>query len=120
KENLLEQANIQGDKLRAGLNELLEHRLGGDDWGKGLLDGIELVGNKATKEPASSGYAKQIIALMKHEGIMMGRNSETIAGNDNSLKLSSDLSITDDEVEKIVEALKKAVATMTKEIVINI
>lgn len=114
KENLVEQANIQGDKLRAGLNELLEHPLVGDVRGKGLLVGIELVENKATKEPASSDYAKQIIALMKQEGIIMGSNSETVAGYDNILQLSPPLSITDDEVEKIVEALKKAFATLTK------
>jgi len=93
---------------------LLEHPLVGDVRGKGLLVGIELVENKATKEPASSDYAKQIIALMKQEGIIMGSNSETVAGYDNILQLSPPLSITNDEVEKIVEALKKAFATLTK------
>lgn len=114
KENLVEQANIQGDKLRAGLNELLEHPLVGDVRGKGLLVGIELVENKDTKEPASSDYAKHIIALVKQEGIIMGSNSETVAGFDNILQLSPPLSITDDEVEKIVSALKKAFAQVTK------
>lgn len=114
RENLVEHANTQGDKLRAGLKELETHPLVGDVRGKGLLVGIELVKNKETKEPASSDYAKQIIALMKQEGIIMGSNSETVAGFDNILQLSPPLSITDDEVEKIVTALKKAFEQITK------
>src|SRR5699024_9269019 len=78
-ENLVEQANIQGDKLRAKLKDLENHPLVGDVRGKGLLVGIELVENKETKEPASSDYAKQIIGLVKEEGVIMGSNSETVA-----------------------------------------
>lgn len=113
-ENLVEQANIQGDKLRAKLKDLENHPLVGDVRGKGLLVGIELVENKETKEPASSDYAKQIIGLVKEEGVIMGSNSETVAGYDNILQLSPPLNLTDNDVETIVTALKKAFDQVTK------
>src|SRR5699024_3119307 len=107
-ENLVEQANIQGDKLRAKLKDLENHPLIGNVRVKGLSDYIEHVENKETKEPASSDYAKQIIGLVKEEGVIMGSNSETVAGYDNILQLSPPLNLTDNDVETIVTALKKA------------
>src|SRR5699024_3628526 len=60
-------------------------------------------------------YAKQIIGLVKEEGVIMGSNSETVAGYDNILQLSPPLNLTDNDVETIVTALKKAFDQVTKQ-----
>lgn len=92
-------AQLHKGQIAGWLESIRNHPLVGDARGKGILVSIELVKNKETKAPASSDYAKQVIALMKQEGIVMGSNSETVAGFDNILQLSPPLSITNDEVE---------------------
>jgi taurine-pyruvate aminotransferase len=42
--------------------------------GKGLLIGIELVKDKTTKEPLENDLVNQVIAICKHEGIIIDKN----------------------------------------------
>lgn len=107
-ENLVEHSAVQGKKLLEGLSDLMEHPLVGDVRGKGLMVGIELVANKETKEPAPAEKISQIMSFCKNKGVIIGNNSETVAGYANILQISPPLVITDDEVELIIDTLKKA------------
>src|SRR5699024_9906631 len=107
-EDLLDQANMQGEKLLAGLADLINHPLVGDVRGKGLLLAIELVANKETKEPAPTEKVKKVIGYCKQHGLIVGNNSETVAGFDNIIQLSPPLSITDEDVAFIIQTLRKA------------
>ena len=54
RENIPARSERLGQKLRAGLEELQQrHELIGDVRGKGLMQAIELVENRVTKEPAT-------------------------------------------------------------------
>ncbi|MBA3883005.1 MAG: aminotransferase class III-fold pyridoxal phosphate-dependent enzyme [Chthoniobacterales bacterium] len=62
-----------GARLTNGLNRLKEkHSIIGDVRGKGLILGIELVKNRATKEPAKAECA-QVLETCKELGLLLGK-----------------------------------------------
>lgn len=108
KESLVERAQILGERLRQELDDLINHPNVGDIRGFGLLLGIELVQDKATKEPVDSALMDQIIADCKANGLIIGKNGATVAGFNNIIVLSPPLSSTDEDMEFIVTTLKQA------------
>jgi taurine-pyruvate aminotransferase len=108
KENLVERSETMGVKLKEKMAELEDHPNVGDIRGKGLLMGIELVESKATKEPAHSEKVDKVIAACKQQGLIISKNGDTVAGFNNILTLSPPLSISDDDLDFIVNTMKKA------------
>ena len=106
-EKLFERSAILGKRLKEELAELHDHPYVGDIRGLGFLMGIELVENKETKEPATDARIGKIIAECKQNGLIVGKNGETVAGFNNILALSPPLSCTDEDFDFIVTVLKK-------------
>ncbi|MDD5198425.1 MAG: aminotransferase class III-fold pyridoxal phosphate-dependent enzyme [Terrimicrobiaceae bacterium] len=72
-ENLQENSARLGAYILAGLERLkTKHALIGDVRGKGLLLGIELVKDRATKEPAKAECA-QVVETAKDLGLLLGK-----------------------------------------------
>jgi len=107
KENLVARAQVLGDRLREELKVLEDHPFVGDIRHLGFLMGIELVENKKTKEPATKERVAKIIGECKANGLIIGKNGDTVAGYNNILTLSPPLSCTDSDVQYIVDTLKK-------------
>ena len=63
--------------------------------------------NKETKEPATNARIAKIIGECKANGLIVGRNGDTVAGYNNVLALSPPLSCTDEDVDFIVAVMKK-------------
>jgi alanine-glyoxylate transaminase / (R)-3-amino-2-methylpropionate-pyruvate transaminase len=73
KEKLQANALNIGDYILAGLERLKQkHNVIGDVRGKGLMLGIELVKDRATKEPAKSECA-QVLETCKDLGLLLGK-----------------------------------------------
>jgi alanine-glyoxylate transaminase/(R)-3-amino-2-methylpropionate-pyruvate transaminase len=73
KENLQANALKLGDYILAGLNKLKEkHKIIGDVRGKGLMLGIELVKDRATKVPASP-ECQQVLENARELGLLIGK-----------------------------------------------
>ena len=73
KENLQANALNLGGHILAGLEKLKQkHNIIGDVRGKGLMLGIELVKDRATKEPAKSECA-QVLETCKDLGLLLGK-----------------------------------------------
>lgn len=73
KEKLQENALLLGGYLLSGLEKLKQkHSLIGDVRGKGLLLGIELVKDRATKEPARAECA-QVLENARQKGLLLGK-----------------------------------------------
>lgn len=107
-ENLIERSTEMGNKLREKLSVLEQHQNVGNIRGKGLLLGIELVENKATKEPAHIDKVNQIMSYCRSKGLIIGKNGDTVAGFNNVLALSPPLTLTDEDLNFIVDVLKEA------------
>ena len=101
------------------LKELLELKnlpFVGDVRGKGLLIGIEMVENKATKEPADEKLLVDIIKTCKAKGLIIGKTADTVAGFNNILTLAPPLSITEEDSDFIVKTLKESIREVVEAI----
>lgn len=105
-EHLVERAEILGQRLADAFSKLRDHKLVGDVRSFGLVIGIELVADKATKQPADLAVVKGIIAECKSKGLIIGKNGDTVAGFNNVLTFAPPLSSTDEDVQFIIETFK--------------
>ncbi|MCR8644428.1 aspartate aminotransferase family protein [Paenibacillus sp. N1-5-1-14] len=106
RENLVERARDLGESLEAGMAELREHPLVGDIRTFGFLMGIEVVQDKATKEPLPLAQVNKIIGECKAKGLIIGKNGDTVAGFNNVLTFSPPLSCTDEDLDFIITTFK--------------
>jgi adenosylmethionine-8-amino-7-oxononanoate aminotransferase len=111
RENLADNAAKVGAYLMNALNTL-DHPLMGEVRGKGLLIGIEMVKNKASKEPLEPARMNAILAHCKENGVMLGRNGNTVPGLSNVIIMAPPLILTEPDADKIVGALKAALASL--------
>src|SRR5699024_11977986 len=96
----------QGHQMLNGLKELEDHSFVGDVRGFGLMDGIEIVENKDTKEPGSNERVGKLIADSKQRGLIIGKNGDTVEGYNNIITLCPPLSSTDEDIDFILTTLK--------------
>jgi taurine-pyruvate aminotransferase len=108
-ENLIERARLLGERLREEMREIEDLPNVGDIRSFGFLMGIELVENRLTKEPVPLSKMGQVIGECRSNGLIIGKNGDTVAGFNNVLTLSPPLSCTDEDFEFIVTTLKQAI-----------
>ena len=109
-EGLQENARVVGGRFRAGLERLHRaHPLVGDVRGMGLMLGVELVRDRATKEPAK-GEALDVLEAAREMGALVGKGG--LDGN--VLRIKPPMCITAEDVDFALdvldEALRRAVA----------
>ncbi len=103
-EDVPQRALEQGNAIAAGLRELYERFSWiGEVRGMGLMQAIELVEDRGTKEP-SPGKAKALLEAAKTEGLLLG-----LGGLDGQvIRIGPSLLITRDEVAEGLERLGRA------------
>lgn len=113
-EKLVENAARQGDYFRAQVAERLsEHPFLGEIRGKGLLTGLELVTDKATREPLGQGKVTAVIAhALQEHGVIIGRNGNTVPGRENTLIIGPPLVSTETEMDRIADAIAGGLETV--------
>ncbi|WLP60601.1 aspartate aminotransferase family protein [Bacillus pumilus] len=111
-EQLVERSGTLGQDMLERLQELKEHPFVGDVRGKGLLFGIELVQDQASKKPADPSVVGQLIAECKKRGLIIGKNGDTVAGYNNVAQLAPPLNITDEDASFIIHTLKESMAQL--------
>ena len=109
-EQLPERAASMGEYLIGALKErLYRHEIVGDVRGKGLLIGIELVTDRASKTQLESGLVGGVLEFCKQRGVIVGRSGGG-ARHSNTVVLSPPLVITRSECDTLVEVLDQAIA----------
>jgi 4-aminobutyrate aminotransferase len=107
--NLLENATTTGAYLRDKLEGLQEkHELIGDVRGMGLMQAIEFVKDRKTKEVAPQ-ETQAMIEAMREEGLLMGKGG--LHGN--VIRMSPPLTIGKREVDDAVERMDRALTRIT-------
>ena len=103
-ENLLENADVVGSYFRAKLEELKDkHPLIGDVRGMGLMQALELVKDRGTKEPAPLETAA-VMERARENGLLIGKGG--LAGN--VIRLSPMLNISKADVDEAVRLLDRS------------
>jgi len=105
-ERLQENARVVGARLRAGLEDLAtRHRLIGDVRGRGLMLGVELVRDRATKEPARE-ETTELFEHLRQLGVLVGKGG--LFGN--VLRVKPPLCITAADVDYAIAAMDRALS----------
>ncbi len=107
-EALVDQAATIGAYALEQLSELEEHPYVGEVRGKGLLLGVELVRDKVTKEPLDGAITGAVVNGCKAQGVMIGRNGNTVPGLNNVLVIAPPLVAREQEIDMVVEAMKQS------------
>jgi 4-aminobutyrate aminotransferase-like enzyme len=112
-ENLLENAATTGKYFQDGLRELQnKHALIGDVRGMGLMQAIELVKDRETKEPAPEA-TNQFMEECRREGLLIGKGG--MVGN--VIRLSPPLNISKADVDVALRTMDKALSQVGKQAV---
>lgn len=108
-EGLQEHALILGEHLLQGLRQLqATHDLIGDVRGRGLFLGVELVSDRATREPAPE-EADWVVRRMRALGVLIG----TDGPHHNVLKLRGPMCLTELDANVILRVLDQSLADAT-------
>ncbi|MEZ4712688.1 MAG: aspartate aminotransferase family protein [Caldilineaceae bacterium] len=95
-----------GAHLRAGLDKLWEkYPLIGEVRGKGLMQGIEVVADRQTKEPAPNAVV-QLFEESKARGLLIGKGG--LYGN--TVRIAPALTATKDDVDRALDILDRSFA----------
>ena len=108
-DKLVENSRNVGEYLLSKLKDkLLPFWYIGDVRGKGLMQGVELVRDKITKEPfpAALGIAEKLtVTLMKHGVVVYPGSGQADGENGDQFLLAPPLIITKDQADELTEAL---------------
>jgi 4-aminobutyrate aminotransferase-like enzyme len=105
-ERLVSHARATGEHLLGELWRLQErHPLIGDVRGRGLFLGIELVRDRATREPAT-GAAHRVINAMCERGVLIGETGP----HGNVLKIRPPLPFAAEHAEILLQALDESLS----------
>lgn len=109
RENIPERAARLGNRLRQGLLGLQDkHPLIGDVRGMGLMQGVELVEDRNTKEPASR-RANLIIELLRKRRVLIGKGG--LYGN--TLRIAPPMMVTDSQIDEALAHLDGALTEVS-------
>jgi len=101
-ENLVENARVMGDRLRDGLNALKEkYPVIGDVRGMGLMQGMELVGEKKKADVEST---KRVMELTKTKGLLVGKGGTY----GNVLRVAPPLNTNKDQIDQALMVLDQS------------
>jgi 4-aminobutyrate aminotransferase-like enzyme/Ser/Thr protein kinase RdoA (MazF antagonist) len=107
-ERLQQHAARVGGRLLAGLRELAgRYRCIGDVRGAGLFLGVELVRDRATREP-DPATASALVEAMKRRGILLSSDGP----DHNVLKIKPPMVLTDADCDAVVAALDAALTEL--------
>ena len=103
-ERLMDNATVVGGHFRARLDKLQEkHRVIGEVRGMGLMQGLELVKDRQTKEPAPQ-QATAVLEAAKDRGVIIGKGG--LFGN--VLRISPALNVTREDADQAADLLDQA------------
>jgi alanine-glyoxylate transaminase / (R)-3-amino-2-methylpropionate-pyruvate transaminase len=107
-DGLQENSRVVGARLKSALEKLEgEHKLIGDVRGMGLMLGVELVKDRATKEPAKA-ETLQILEEAREMGVLIGKG-----GIDGSvIRIKPPMCITADDADFTVDVLHRALVSV--------
>ncbi len=108
KEATPERVGELGAMLRAGLDKLKEkYILIGDVRGRGLMQGIELVKDRSTKEPAPEA-TKHLFEVTRKLGLIIGKGG--LYGN--VVRIAPPMTVNEEEIAMALDVLDKAFRTV--------
>ena len=114
-DDLVDASARQGERLLRTLASALEDDpSAGDVRGIGLMVGVELVANRASRTPFAREHqaTERVLAAARDAGLLLYSSTGHVDGDGDLVMLGPPFVITDDECELIVERTAAAIATL--------
>jgi adenosylmethionine-8-amino-7-oxononanoate aminotransferase len=114
-DDLVEASARQGERLRTSLSSALEDDPSvGDVRGAGLMVGIELVADRASRTPFAREHqaTERVLAAARDSGLLLYSSTGHVEGDGDLVMLGPPFVITDDECDLVVERTAAAIATL--------
>jgi adenosylmethionine-8-amino-7-oxononanoate aminotransferase len=114
--DLVEASARQGERLLKGLSAALgEDPIVGDVRGIGLMLGIELVSDRASKAPfdRSRQVTERVLAAARDEGLLLYSSVGHVDGDGDLVMLGPPFVISDEECDLVVERTSAAIAAVS-------
>ena len=112
RDDLRDNAQVIGDFLRDGLEELaVRHQVIGDVRGMGLMQALELVEDRDSKQPASKLTAS-VIESAREQGLIVGKGG--LYGN--VIRITPPLNISKRDVEEAIEMMGRAFSKVSSQL----
>lgn len=109
-ENIQANAKRIGGHLKARLLDLQDkHPLIGEVRGKGLMLGVEMVGDRATREPASTETA-EILEMCKDRGLLLGKGG--LFGN--VFRIAPPMCLTQDDADFLIDCFDEVLELVSR------
>ncbi|SCM73877.1 aminotransferase [Desulfovibrio sp. 86] len=108
-EGLLDNIVAMGEYLQQGLQDLLSYSNVGDVRGRGLLQGIEFVTDKASKKPLEEEKVIAVCGAMAKRGVLVGRTNRSFVGRNNVVNLAPAYIVTKEQIDTILKALHESI-----------
>ncbi len=109
KRGLLQNAEVQGNRLRARLEQMMERfPIIGEVRGMGLMQALELVEDRTTKAPAKNAIAR-LFEETRERGLLIGKGG--LYGN--VVRITPALNVTAAEIDRACDLLEKAFVATT-------
>lgn len=111
----VERARVMGDYLGKALDRLRDLPMVGDVRGRGLLWGLELVRDKATKAPFARSHqvGERVVAKAAADGLLMLSNAGCVDGVDgDTLALAPPFVVTEADIDEIAGILASAIRSV--------
>ena len=106
---------VLGDRLRAGLDRLWEtYPLIGEVRGKGLMQGVEMVADRKSKEPTPQAV-NQLFEEARQRGLLIGKGG--LYGN--VLRIAPALTVTEEQIDEALLILDAAFAAVHETMGVN-
>ena len=112
--DLVTNAAARGKQLRAGLDELAErHEVIGEVRGLGLLQGLELVADRATRSPGDpvGSLTRAVVLAARDQGLLV---YPATGGINDAVLIAPPLTTTPDEIDLLLELLDAALTTLDR------
>lgn len=108
RENLVDRVEMLGNSILSGLEDTITHENVGEVRRIGFLVGLEMVEDKGTREPLNDQALGKIIGYCKAQGLIIGRNGDTVPGQNNVLIIAPPFVTTEEDLHFIVNTVKDA------------
>ena len=116
-ESLVEASATKGDRLSALLRGALEeHPFVGDIRGRGLMVGVELVADRATRRPfpRAARVTEGVVAAARERGVLVYSGTGNANGVDgDTILLGPPFVITDAELQSVADVMTEAIDVAT-------
>lgn len=113
-EGLIENTAHMGEYLTAGFRDLQrDFDIIGDVRGQGLLLGLELVKDRATKEPVDESVTAKMCQLCMAQGLLIGRTNRSFNQFNNTLCITPALTIDKAQADKLLAIMRVAFEKLT-------